>query len=288
MPRTRVRQRRDAEARLNGLEAANPGWLPLLGVLRETLATLYEPAPKLQLRLEPVVPHEPERPLLQGASIEIAARWPGRTVRRLARAARGRAHPAGDPRLDGAQALALLCAGLRDDGPALEAVAADSGIDVNLLATISRHAVVPLLVAATAAAPGPPNAGWLFGHCPFCAARPLLGEVRGLEQMRRLRCGRCGADWRGEWLRCVFCGENDHMRLGSLVPEGRTTPGRADACSACGGYLKVLNTLTPIPVFDLLLSDLETVELDLAARQRGFTRPGGLGFPLAVCCTVLP
>jgi hypothetical protein len=43
-----------------------------------------------------------------------------------------------------------------------------------------------------------------------------------------------------------------------------------------------MTTLVPMSVSDLLLSDLETVELDLAARDRGFVRPAGLGFPLAV------
>jgi len=46
--------------------------------------------------------------------------------------------------------------------------------------------------------------------------------------------------------------------------------------------VKTMTTLVPMPVSDLLLSDLETVELDLAARDRGFVRPGGLGFPLEV------
>jgi formate dehydrogenase maturation protein FdhE len=44
-------------------------------------------------------------------------------------------------------------------------------------------------------------------------------------------------------------------------------------CSACGGYLKVVESdqLTPFPL--LAISDLQTMELDVAAVERGVHRP---------------
>jgi FdhE protein len=39
-------------------------------------------------------------------------------------------------------------------------------------------------------------------------------------------------------------------------------------------------TLQGIPPFELLLQDLETVELDLVALDRGYRRPEKSGFPL--------
>jgi hypothetical protein len=39
-------------------------------------------------------------------------------------------------------------------------------------------------------------------------------------------------------------------------------------------------TLLPIPPFELLLSDLETVELDLVALDRGYHRPAERARPL--------
>ena len=285
MSATRLRQRHEAETRIAALEAANPEWRLLLGVLRETLALLQDRAPRLSLELEPGAPSEPARPLLHGAAVRITTRWPAKVAKRLAHAAGIDATPQGERGIDTRQAFALLNASLKSDRDGLDLLAQATAIEARRLGVIGSHAVIPLLAACARVQP-PQTADWLFGHCPFCGAWPVLGEVRGIEQARRLRCGRCAADWPGEWLRCVFCGEDDHMRLGSLVPEGRTVPGRVDACSACGGYLKVLNTLTPISPFELELADLESVELDLVARGRGFTRPRGLGYPLVLRATV--
>jgi FdhE protein len=72
---------------------------------------------------------------------------------------------------------------------------------------------------------------------------------------------------------CIYCGEKDHRKLGSLVPEGAGETLKVDTCETCRGYLKSVATLQPIPPFELLLQDLETVELDLVAMERGYERP---------------
>jgi FdhE protein len=55
---------------------------------------------------------------------------------------------------------------------------------------------------------------------------------------------------------------------------------RVDTCSTCKGYLKSIATLQGLPPFELLLQDLETVELDLVALDRGYRRPSISGFVL--------
>ena len=60
--------------------------------------------------------------------------------------------------------------------------------------------------------------------------------------------------------------------------EGRTV----ETCASCHGHLKSLATLQAVAPPDLLVSDLETVELDLAAWERGFRRPARPGFLVAV------
>jgi FdhE protein len=129
---------------------------------------------------------------------------------------------------------------------------------------------------------------WPHGYCPICASWPILAERRGLDRTRRLRCGRCGGDWPVEWLCCIYCGERDHQRLGSLVPEDREETLIVETCASCRGYLKSVATLQQIPPFALLLQDLETVELDLVALDRGYSRPQGGGFPLDVRVTARP
>ncbi|MGH7644152.1 MAG: hypothetical protein ACREMR_01065, partial [Gemmatimonadales bacterium] len=56
-------------------------------------------------------------------------------------------------------------------------------------------------------------------------------------------------------------------------------------CETCRGYLKAVTTLQALPPVELAVRDLETVELDLVAVERGYTRPDGPGYPLDVRVT---
>ena len=73
-----------------------------------------------------------------------------------------------------------------------------------------------------------------------------------------------------------------HTRLGSLVPEATRETRKVDTCAACHGYLKTLTTLVPAAADELGLLDLATVELDIAALEHGYARPGGVGVSLRV------
>ena len=65
---------------------------------------------------------------------------------------------------------------------------------------------------------------WESGHCPTCGSWPLLGEFRGLDQSRFLRCGLCADSWEVPRLWCPFCDTRDHDLL-SLMNDAafRTT-----------------------------------------------------------------
>ena len=180
---------------------------------------------------------------------------------------------------DGSRWPGLLAAALSDNRQAVAALAAELGAPVDIVTTLAGYAATALLHRLPLTAPRSPLTA---SYCPTCAAWPLLAEIRGIEQAYRLRCGRCGGDWAGEWLRCTFCGERDHSLLGTLLQE--TGPGAATVqhCATCHQYLKVIPVLTPSDPFELLLRDLETVELDLSARGRGFAGPPELGFALEV------
>ncbi len=173
------------------------------------------------------------------------------------------------PKLD---PRAVLVAGIRDDRAVLEAIAVEIGAAPEAFVPVAELAAMPVLQARGRRLKARCE-GWTEGHCPICGAWPALAELRGLERGVRLRCGRCGADWQGSPLSCVFCGNKDHERLRALVPEGTAESRRVEACDVCHGYLKALARMGPMAPEMVQLEDLASVDLDLAAIERGYRRP---------------
>lgn len=115
-----------------------------------------------------------------------------------------------------------------------------------------------------------------------------MAERRGLDRARRLRCGRCGCDWRIPLPGCAFCGEKDRHQLGPLISDDPRDGLTVETCAHCRGYLKSIAVLRPMSFFELHLTDLETVELDFLALDQGYGRPAGAGFALDVAVTSRP
>jgi hypothetical protein len=103
---------------------------------------------------------------------------------------------------------------------------------------------------------------WPRGDCPVCGAWPALGESRGLEQRRFLRCDRCAAGWPGSRLQCPFCGQHDHRVLRFLHVDGEQDRYRIAVCDRCGRRIKLVATLAPLSPPGLLVAQLATVHLD--------------------------
>jgi FdhE protein len=183
--------------------------------------------------------------------------------------------------------LLLLEAAIRLDEPALADLAGAAGSDADALGAVAQLAAMPVLCAARRRVGAEAAAQWAHGHCPVCGGWPAIAETRGLERERRLRCGRCAADWRVPVLRCAFCGESDHDRLSALVPEGEGEEEirRVDVCLACKGYVKAITTLTALHESQVAAEDVATLHLDLVAIERGFTRPDGAAHAAAVRVT---
>jgi FdhE protein len=162
----------------------------------------------------------------------------------------------------------------------LAEIAVQSQVDVELLATLVRHAVAPLL-RAYAQRLGPliegNGEGWSRGYCPICGGWPVLGELRGVELAEWLRCSACGSSWRTQRLACPYCTNDDYRALGSLTVEGEPRF-RVAVCERCKGYLKVANAFDPPPAELVALDDVASLHLDVAAIERGYLRPGGSGF----------
>lgn len=226
-----------------------------------------------------------DQPLLTGAVIPLSNALATATLRRLMVAASAQETENGPPFRAASEAAALDApmlfeAAVNEDAAALDASAATLGVEPAALATIAQLAALPLLRACAAALAADISLQWGQGSCPVCGAWPVIAELRGLEQSRHLRCGRCGADWAMPTLWCPFCGESDHARLGALIAaeDGQTM--RIELCQSCRGYIKTATTLRAWPPADVPLADIASVEWDVIALENGLERPRQLAAPL--------
>ena len=270
---------------LDRLTSAHPEWGVWLDLVGRALGSLDgSPWNSLQVELAP------ERvmgaPVLNGATLRVPVRSAGRWTRAFLRdAARGRWSGADElrrARVRRLDALALLAAAVTGRRSRLDEIAAAHGIPPDALAAVAHAAALPLMIRARERVADRLPADWQHGYCPFCGAWPALAELQGLDRKRSLRCGRCGGGWVYSWLRCPFCDEHRHQQLGSLVPEREDDTRRSEKCESCHGYVKTVATLQPVSPLAVPLEDLRTVELDLAAAERGYHRPDGDGWLIEI------
>lgn len=282
--------RTGAATRLADLARQRPEWHAWLRLLGEALRVLDDPA-----WTAPLADAGPERatglrstgePLLNNRVLMADTRRLQRLVHHLAETAASEsvaeAASLREYRPSADTAVHLVAASVQHDREGIGRLAAAAGVDARALETVAGLAAVPLLQSCGRLLQSQVPPSWSHGYCPICGSWPLLAEFRSLDRTRRLRCGRCGGDWRLNWLCCPYCGETNHERLGALVLDEQLETLTVETCSSCFGYLKSVTTLQAIPPFELLLRDLETVDLDIAALDRGYVRPGGAGFPLEV------
>jgi FdhE protein len=178
--------------------------------------------------------------------------------------------------------LALLRAGIERDSVMLEALSASLGASTDTVALLGQLTAMPLLLNASSGVSPEASRTWQRGYCPTCGGWPSMVEMRGIQRERRLRCGCCGSDWLLPVLRCAFCDEIDHQKLGYLLTEGSEQQVKVETCSTCRGYLKTAATLTTLPFSTLAAKDMSTVAFDIAAHDRGYSRPGRHGWQLHV------
>ena len=281
MHRTTAARNRSRGLTLEATAAANPEWAPWLRLLGRAQAA-RTPAWSLTLGLA-----EPDdtSPVLHDAILaldsERLASW---TSDLFGSAATDEQRRSLEP-VDRAQAIALLEAAIALDADRLDAIAEQRADDPHRLAAVMQLVAMPILLTCRVRLASEVPRGWNRGYCPVCGAWPAFTELRGLERERRARCGRCASDWRFDVLRCPFCDERDHAQLSGLVVDGEEERRRLDVCKRCSGYVKGITTLMAVPDESVPVLDLESVELDLVATERGFARPDGpaLSVHVKVC-----
>jgi FdhE protein len=290
MPRTAGGLRTDTTSRLSQLQQQRPEWQAWIRLLALAEQASHDNDSSTQASEPELATGSPgsqdDAPLLHGRSVRADLSRIHRLVGRLAAAAVGGPVEGGTSlqqyRPSQAEALNLVSAAVVQDHAGLQMLAARGGLNAGALATVAHLAAYPLLQSCGRQLESSVSPSWQRGYCPVCAAWPTLAERRGLDRSRRLRCGRCSTQWEVPWLHCIYCGERKHERLGSLEADGQGEVLKVETCATCKGYLKSLATLQGFPAFELLLQDLETVEFDLIALDRGFTRPRNPGFMLQI------
>jgi FdhE protein len=247
-----------------------------IAFLREVLPLLFD-----DLVAEPVPSLTPECasiklgggvPLLRGEAFSLdersfLQRWLA-ICGKVKPAGKGLARAMRSGRLNPGELLEALLSGRPETiGTQAEAL----GVDAELTGTVLRLTLYPVLAhVASALEPLRERVRWERGYCPVCGGWPLLGEFRGLEQTRFLRCGWCATEWEFPRLLCPFCGTRDHQLLGYFHPEGEELKWRATTCDSCRGYVKMLMTLSALSMPRLLVADIATLHLDLAAAERNY------------------
>jgi FdhE protein len=271
-----------ASTALTSLKRERPEWQPWLAVIeevvRETGSGRWDASvPDLPAQPPPV-------PRLAGAAVSVPAGAVLRLLERLIRLASRSDAPAMatlrsvlDPDLD---VLTVFAASLCHDTERLAEIATRRGAAPEALHAVAALLPVPFLHACNRRWASSIPESWGAGYCPLCASWPAFSEVRGIERNRYCRCGRCGAEWRANILLCPYCATHDHAELVALVPEKGASRGAIDACRRCRGYVKTFNRLQGCPAETVVLDDLASVDLDVAALERGYTRPPGAGYPL--------
>lgn len=285
MPKAEVGSRAAAREReLNELDAQRPELSAWLRPLRVSLGSL-ESAWK---SLVPVCAQDrdSDAPLLDGAVLPVDAVQLQLHVRTVLHTALSGEDRSSIDRLD---SIALLEYAIARDTDDIDQMAEAAGLNPHALNAAAQLAAIPLLIACGRSIAAPAIQQWPHGYCYVCGAPPVLAEVLGLERLRQLRCGRCGCGWKTHVLLCPFCGERDHAKLGSLVPEGPL--GQIcwiENCHTCMSYIKARAALRGVAAEDVLVQDARSLDLDLVAVERGYakTMAGGVSARVRIDNTV--
>jgi FdhE protein len=163
----------------------------------------------------------------------------------------------------------LLTASLARNQEAIRTGAVHRSLAPDLVWLLAELAASPLAHALQRALL-PAASDWNHGYCAVCGSWPALMEV--VDGHRILRCSFCASAWERNEYSCTYCGDSSETFI-TAAPDQERVQRRLEICGACQGYLKTLDVaaLSPFPL--LAIYDMETMDLDLAAMEHGYSRP---------------
>ena len=270
MPKVEISTRDTTGRGLSELETQRPELLAWLRPLRIALASL-ETEPWQHMMVVCSDTRAPHEPMLHHAVVPVDSSQVSAYVRSVLHAALGSSARAA---VDAIDVFELIKLAIASDHVRMTSVADEVNVDAHALEAAAQLAVMPLLITCTRMIAPQPRHDWSQRFCHVCGGLPALAEVVGLERARYLRCTRCGASWKTNVLVCPFCDERDHAQLGSLTPDG--PQGQicwVETCQTCSSYIKARAALRGAAPEHVLIEDARTLELDIAAAERGFHKP---------------
>jgi FdhE protein len=163
----------------------------------------------------------------------------------------------------------LLTASLTRNQDAIRQGAVHRGLAPDLVWLLAELATSPFAHALQRALL-PANSEWNRGFCACCGSWPALMEV--VDGHRILRCSFCASAWERTEYCCIYCDDSSEKFVTAAPDQERMTR-RLEICGVCQGYLKTIDApaLSPFPL--LAIYDMETMDLDLAAMEHGYSRP---------------
>ena len=268
------------------LKRQHPEWGPWLAVVQEVLKEIADPKWDAMVPVG-IAPSTKKVPLLAEATLALNQRSLDRVFQNLMRTA----SRSGTQELAtlktvpyaGLDVLSLLEALLNQEDDRINQSACAAGANAEAFCAVAALLPMPFLYACSRRFK--PYESWMEGYCPVCGAWPAYAEVRGIERSRYFRCAGCGSEWQAQSLFCPFCGTTDYRELASLVAEQGGLNSAVDACNRCRGYVKAFTRLQGTPPAGIILEDLASVEMDVAAVDAGYKRPRGSGYNLKVTVT---
>lgn len=263
-------------ARLDAIKRERPEWSPWLAVVEKVIQDATDPRWELSVPGGPVS-RDAGTPLVAGTTIHVDEAAVRRLFRRLLAAASRTRTPKMatlDPSIgNSTDTGALLRASICQDEATVARVAAETRVDSEALQAVVALLAVPVLQACHQRWTASLQEDWLEGYCPICGSWPAFAETLGIERTRHHRCGRCGSAWHAQVLRCAYCGNMAHEDLRTLVPETPGAAGFVEACGRCRAYEKVFTRLQGCAPASVMLDDLRSVDLDIAALHEEYVRP---------------
>lgn len=106
--------------------------------------------------------------------------------------------------------------------------------------------------------------------CPFCGSKPHFSRIRGADGRRFMFCDRCFTEWETRNIYCIHCGNDNPMSIQYLSVEGDMAY-QVYTCEECKGYIKTYDERQKGQLNDLFIANIETVYLDMLAREKGYT-----------------
>jgi FdhE protein len=112
------------------------------------------------------------------------------------------------------------------------------------------------------------------GACPACGGPPASSMVvgwPGAHGARYCACFLCATQWHVVRAKCVLCSSTKGVTYQEI--EGVSDTIKAETCSECRGYLKILYQMKE-PALDPVADDVASLGLDMLVREAGWRRGG--------------